>query len=518
LVGVFPVKEVDPAIDALKGRCSSYELDGDLHTFGGEDGTTLVVQAHDGYLVASANPSMLRSIDAASVLAGAGLPPGNVTLDLQLSPLAPMLQAALEQGRQVAKTRINQAAEQSAGVDSGGNGEEHGEDADQPESAEIAPATPSFDAAQADAMLDLYFDLLQDGLKNVSRVQISVELSGGHAILHKRLLPNPGSTLAGLLEAQSGGLPDLARLIPAKGNVGSVVANVVPTPAFSDALKAYLGGYLDAMEGLLASAAAEPAAEQFSQALVLMRPLMDRWIECYRGDFAASFALAPETGMSVVEVLGAGDVDACQSVIQETAKLYRQLDVGTGDEPVFVLTENALSHGGVQALRYETRLDTMLAMSGEPETEEATQMLHALFGGDSLVGYTGLAGDRMLVTAGVDAEQAFKDLVDRAARKKKKLDGGLTEAHFAPLQSGAGFFAAIDIGPLIRWVAEEIDEQDEELEKLAALPPEAGRIVYGGRLEKGFLTFEFALPLDMLRAIRELEEHDQPVADERAES
>ena len=52
-------------------------------------------------------------------------------------------------------------------------------------------------------------------------------------------------------------------------------------------------------------------------------------------------------------------------------------------------------------------------------------------------------------------------------------------------------------------LAERDRAEAPDAAKLAELPADVGRVVYGARLDGGNLTFEFSLPLQMMRAILE---------------
>jgi hypothetical protein len=335
-------------------------------------------------------------------------------------------------------------------------------------------------------------------------------------IFHKRLLPTPGSTLAGLIEGQEGGFPEIARLLPFEGDFVSVVANMRYTPAFVAAVKVYVSAYIDSMIPLMQSADADPFTQQFAPMMRALEPLIDLWFECQRGDFAGSFALDAERGLRVVEILGAADPEACRSVLAQSAQLYADLEPGPDGQRLFSVTEKALVHAGVQADRYETRLDLALAASptDDPEREEALQLLHSLFGSDALTTFSGLSGDLMLITGGAESEQAFKDLVDVSKKKKKKkLEGGLTPEAFAPLEPGPGLFVTMDLAALAGTVAASLaplaGDENEELERLKQFPADAGNLVYGARLDGGSLTIELAMPLKLIRSIREMIPDDE---------
>ena len=58
IVAAFPIREPDAAIAALEELFVAHEIEGGQHSFTREDGTTLVMELHEGYLLASMNAAM----------------------------------------------------------------------------------------------------------------------------------------------------------------------------------------------------------------------------------------------------------------------------------------------------------------------------------------------------------------------------------------------------------------------------------------------------------------------------
>jgi hypothetical protein len=490
LVVALPVTDADAALAALETIFPEHEAGEVQHTFRKEDGTPLTVELREGYLVAGANPTMLKGFELDVALSGAGLPPGSLALDLRLEPVAPMLQAAMEQGRQVAKQQMAAKAEAEA--------EEEGE----------AP----FEAENLNAMLDLYFDVLRDAVANVARIQLSVEITPDHGIFHKRLVPIAGSTLDGFVSAQDGGFPEIAKLIRSDGDMMGAVANLKQTPESTAALKGYFHTYVEAMGRLFEAIAEEqPASAQFGKMMAQVEPLLDPWFECQRGDLAMSFSLDPESGMEFTEIVGAANAEVCETVMAQSVELYKAIETAEGAEPWITMNPAALSHAGVEA--YMQKIDFGAIFAGAEAEADQMAAIQAMMGGDSMESFVGIRNDLMLVAGGAGAEERFKELVDLAGKTKKwkKGQGALTEASFAPLQVGPGFFAYVDLGRMLANMAEMMDEYADEFGVLAALEPDQRRIVYGGRFANGSMTIEFALPFEMIRTLRaavEEEEHE----------
>ena len=484
LVAALPVKDADGALAALQGLFADYQESGGRHTFTREDGTMLTVEVHDGYLLASVNAAMLTGFDVEAALSGAGLPPGNLVLDLRLEPVTPMLQAALEQGRQIAKQKMTTGAEGAEGDDA------------------------AFDAQSMGAMIDLYIDVLQDATRNVNRIQLAVEVTPQHGIIYNRLVPIPGSTLAGLIDAQSGGFPEIAKLVPDSGNLFGSVANIQLTPESTAAIKGYFHTYAAAVGQLLETVEEQPLTAQFGVIMTMMEPILDQWFECSRGDLAASFSFDAESGMNVTEIIGAANAETCEALMAEVVEIYDAVPANADGERWLTMTPGALTHAGVEAYRQETRFGAM--PDGGEMDDEAMKAVQKMMGGDAFETYAGIQRDLMLVTGGVDAEQRFKDLADLASKTKKwkKSEGTLTEESFAPLAPGAGMFAYIDLGSFLSNIATAMDEYETDFAVLGSLPADQRRVTYGGRLADGSMTLELALPFELIRAMRLAAEHD----------
>lgn len=517
LAGALPVSDVEAALLLLEERYETHGVNGSTHTFSRSGGTSLVVRAEEGYLVVGLDPTVVGNVDLAAVLGGGDLPPGNISLDIYLEEVAPVVQAGLLQGRQMVQVQMEAAAaeateeeekpegpaapseegvteEEEAAPDEEGatEGEEAAPD-EEGSSDEGITIEPVYDPQALMPVVDLYFDFIRDAINNVSRVQISIEVTGEHLLLHERLSPRAGSTLAGLVAAQSGGFPDLARLVDPEGAMMTMVGQVTRTPEFDAALAGYAGRYLDAVGGLMSGLGDQPFLEQYMGMMDSAPPLVEKWLACYRGDMAATFDIGLESGMRMTQVMGVRDAEACRTVMAQSSELMEAVPAGTDGEPFFDYAENVFSHAGVTANRTEMRFP--LSVVEDAEGEEAAELMRAMFGGDRLVTYQGLTGEHMVFTLGQEAEQAFKDVVDRVAAGGGGK--GLTEASFAPLVAGPGFLAVFDLGAFLE-LAAGFAENDEESEEIGLLAGTPGRVVYGARFSGTGLEIDLAFPLETL--------------------
>jgi hypothetical protein len=503
LAAALPVGDVDAALFLLEERFETHGVNESIHTFSRSDGTSLVVRAEEGYLVVGLDSSVVNDLDLATALGGSGIPPGNISMEINLEAVAPFVQAGVMQGRQMLEARMEaeaargreqgaaESGEADAETEEGGETPGEAGEGTEPE-AEIT-VEPEIDPQDMDPMLDLYFDFVSDAINNLRGMAISIEVTEQHLLLHNWVSPRAGSTFAGIVAAQSGGLPDVARLVDPEGAMIIVAGQVKRTPELDAAAAGYAGRYLKAMGGLLSGLKGQPFVEQLTGMIDELEPLVQQSLDCYSGEMAATVRIGSESGMRMTQVMGIGDDEACRTVLGRSAELLDAIPAGPDGERFLSVTENALSHAGVTANRTEARL--LLSLVEDAEGEEAAELMRTMFGDDRLVSYVGLGDEHVICTLGSDAEQAFKDVVDHIGQGGSA--NGLSEAYFAPLRTGPGFFAAFELGAFFDLVADfaKVEEERQQMEMLGASP---GRIVYGGRFSGTGLELGLAFPLETL--------------------
>lgn len=482
-VAALPVSDPAAAIEALEGRFEHHEQQGEVHVFGDVGGPSLHVATRDDYLLATGVPELLASFDLGQALARGDLPPGNLSADVLLDPLQPMVQMGLAAAQQ-------QLAAAGQEPDSG--------------------EEPALDPEVVTSMLAWYGNVLGDLFANVERLQLAVQVGDDHLLLRKRLVPKPGSTLADLVAAQTGGLPDAARLLDPGAPV-VVAGQFVLTPAFRTAMRAFLQSYFEMMTGVTSGLSESGAAEQARATLELWTggpdPLLARSVDCMQGDYAAQFDLTPGTGMSVVAVQGHEAGDRCRDLLSDVLR-------GSGEamralSPVSVtVTREAVRHAGLVADRMEWTL-TPAAETSDAEAEEA---MEALFGGKVLRIYMASTDDLWVSVMGGDAEARFRTLAEQLERNGS--GEGLRDDFVAPIETGPGFFGRVDLGALLSRVpailpADEAEDAAELGTVAARLTGAAGRVAFGLGLDAAGPRATLALPLGLLRILAEEMEEDE---------
>ena len=488
LTALFPASDANAAFEAIAAGFATENVGDDgVRAYGPEEGdASLFVAMRDGYLVAGASRDIVTRIDLEAALQMAVLPPGSIALDFYLEPIAPMAMMGLPAARQAVEQRMQQSAE------------------DRPEEAE-----QEWDPDTALAFVDIYFDFVRDLLTNTSRLQISIEVGSETLIFHKRAIPKDGSTFAGLVAAQQGGLPEAVRFLDPEDQFASFAGQVTITPEFAEALNAYLHAYANVMSQLpMEVASGMGFGESYQQFMKMFTEMSDDWMDCYRGDFAGTFRLHAEGGFQARQLVGVADEEKCKSLMTEMVRMASELPKPAEGEPVLTLTEEAFHESGVQGWRQEMTFAIPEDAAGE---EGLAAFWDMWFGeGGGFLSYSALAGDYLLTATGPSSRDDVTALVDSVTAKKKKKAKmvGLSAETFAPVATGPGFFGAFDLKKIFDAIIEHlpVDDEDDQaiLDVLRNAPETAGQIVEAARFESDALHVEIAVRLELFEVIGQM--------------
>jgi hypothetical protein len=382
--------------------------------------------------------NFVAEFDLNAALDRRDLPAGALAIEVALEPIAPFLQMYLVQGRDAIKQQIE-----------AGDG----------------------DAAGLVGMTDLYLDLAADLLNNVSRIQLALSVADDEFLIHKRLVPRSGTTLAEMLLAQQGALPEIARFVDPAEATWVVAGQISYTQAFRAAMDGYVARYGEALAGLGDTLDGSADLPGFGSWLTALAHSSTRMMTCHRGDIVMVTRISDE-GTAGLNVAGIEDVDACKSAVHEAAGVLAEMPAIPGAEMRVEVDEHAFDYRGVQALALRQTVDM-------PETEGEGLEMHT---------YMGIHESLLLsVTGGDQAEQEFRGLVDRVATHEKAA--GVEAALFAPVEVGAGFYGRVDVGEFLGSIA-ELAGADAE----AATPTASGVVVAGATFAKDALTIELVIP------------------------
>jgi hypothetical protein len=400
------------------------------------------------YVAAGAMKNFVAEFDLNAALDRRDLPAGAVAIEVALEPIAPFLQMYLVQGRDAIKQQIE------AG-----------------------------DAAGLAGMADLYLDLAADLLNNVSRIQLGLSVADDEFLIHKRLVPRSGTTLAEMLLAQQGALPEIARFVDPAEATWVVAGQISYTQGFRAAMDGYVARYGEALAGLGDTLDGSVDLPGFGSWLTALAHSSTRMMTCHRGDIVMVTRISDE-GMAGLNVAGIEDVDACKSAVHEAAGVLAEMPAIPGAEMRVEVDEHAFDYRGVQALALRQTVDM-------PETEGEGLEMHT---------YMGIHESLLLsVTGGDQAEQEFRGLVDRVAMHEK--GAGVEAALFAPVEVGAGFYGRVDVGAFLGSIAELAgSDPGSDPDGAAGSDPDAeqptgsGVVVAGATFAKDALTIELVIP------------------------
>jgi hypothetical protein len=490
IVAAFPVTDAEKVFGVLAESFAGHEELEGLHTYSNDMGPVLHALFRDGYVIAGGSGDLVKKFDLGVGLDRGDGPPGNMMLDLYLEPVAPMLQMGLMQGKQQFLSQL----ERSAG------------DADsmvQPEDMR--------------GLLDLYFTFIQNVLNNLSRIQISLQLDGSHVLLHERLVPKAGSTMAGLVGAQKGSFTELAGLVSPKSMMVGA-GGIEMTPAFREALNSFLDDYIAAVRPMIRRMAAsfldapadgESAAAEADALIDWYADMARQATACYRGDGAFSMDFLGTGGFSFTAAYGWNKTEACRLLPKTHMKSFGEKLAQYPSIGKFV----SMSDGGTQAgttiyvvdMDVKAMAETMAP--GDPQMAEVIDKVY----GEKLSMRMAYAEDLFAVVGGGGAEEKLSALL--AKRGQVGLQG-VKPSEFSPLGGRPGVFMRLDMGRFMEsmkgWVPEEGADAEEFARVAKAFSGPAGRIPMAVVFDSGAATAQVAVPMATLESIGKM------VAEEKA--
>jgi ribosomal protein L1 len=468
-VGAIPVADIDAAIDAMKAAVEGVEVDenGIVHVPGGQ--SEFLFLPSDGYLVFGQNPNLMGGFDASELLSGANLPPGTIAAEFNVDSMRAMIGMAMEGARQRVAAGIAEGAEEA-------------------------------DEEAVAAVTDTVIGWLQDLVANTRSVQLALEVTDSHFIVHNHYLPAAGSTLEGFLGAQEGGMPAIARLLDDQDSAMTMVGNVTWTDEATAAFQGFMQGYATLIESAVAGNE-EYAALGFSE---MMPAMMNRYadmMKCMRGDMVQ--VLDMSKGMRFTQVAGIRDSEDCSDVTQQMLDMAAELPEGFSELVSF--SANGLSHRGVTALSYGVDPRKFVNMPNDEGFNEAMTMLDGMFGEGGFKAYLAQTDGQLVSAGGAGAEASLKRVIDRL--KDRKSGDGIDESVFEPFDVGAGLYFNMDFGRLIEGIAAVLPEDvadDAEMAEVQEIFGALGAMTGGLDFQRDALGIKFAMPTAGLSTIAEM--------------
>jgi len=477
-VGALPVSDVDAAVSAMKSAVEGVEVDenGLIHVPTGEQ-SEMVLLPKNGYLVFGQNPNLVGGFDPTELLSGAHLPPGTIAAEFNVDSMRAMIGMAMQGARQNIAATIAQKAE------------EQGE---------------ALDAESAAAVANMGIEWVEALVANTRSVQLALELTDSHLIVHNHYLPVSGSALEGFLRAQKGGMPDVARLLDGEDSSMTLVGNVTWTDEAIAAFEGLMNGYATLVQDVMAKN--EELGEMGALA-ELMPQIMDQYgsmWKCMRGDIAQVVHLSD--GLQFTQVSGIRDSEECgdldQRVLDMTSELPEELS------EIFTISPNGLTHRGVTALEYGMDFGKFGDLSDEEGVEEAMTMLNGMFGEDGFKTYMALSDGYWISSGGAGADVSMRRLIDRI--KDKKRGGGIDETAFEPFTVGAGLYFMMDFGRFFGGLSGFLPESADtaEIAELQEVFGALGAMTGGVDFQRDALGLKFAMPTAGLSKIGEMAQRE----------
>lgn len=446
----LPVRDPQSLAATLAREYPDQVVEDSLHTLAGKNGSDVFLRFLGDHVVLGQMRVYVENFDLAAALDPRDLPPGPITIEVRIEPLAPLIQMGLASARAMAAQ----------------NGAAQGGDPD-------ATAVADF--------MDLYFDVLTDVMNNISRLQISADVQGGNLTLVKRLVARPGTTLEGMLAAQSGALPPIASYLDPRDAAYVVAGQLELTPAFRLALADYARRYGAVMESLGETVEASAAMPGFGGFMGRLGGAAAGFIDCYRGDMAQVMRFG-DAGMEGAGVAGVVDADRCRAAVEEMAETMVGMPALAENGMTVEFEREALVYAGVRASRQSVH-------PAPGAEEDAREALGRIWGEGGMTTYSGFLGPLMLTATG-GGEPAFRALVDRASAAAK--GPGIGADYFAPLKPGPGFYVRADLGRLAAWISTLAPESES-----GELPFGAGAVVAGARFTPDAATVEIIVPTSL---------------------
>lgn len=392
-VGAFPVADVEATIAAMKSGKQGVFVDenGLIHVPMGEAPELLLLPSK-GYLLYGHNPNLIGGFDPTELLSGAHLPRGTIAAEFNADPLRAMIGMGMEGARQALAGVIAQGAEK------GGRALD----------AETTAALANTIVGWAAALVD-----------NTRSIQLSLQVSDKHLVVHNRYLPVEGSTLAALLQTQKGGMPEVARLLDGNGASMTMVANVNLTDEATAALAGFMQGYGALLQSVLSG------NTEMGPLAGLMPTLMEQstgMLKCMRGDLAQVMDTTAD-GLRYALVSGLRDTQECRTLDQTVGKILSAHPEALGE--TMTHSPGALAHRGVEAAKIRVN-------AGE------------MFGADGWESYLATTAGVWINAGGRDGDETMRTLIDRV--KDSKRGRGIDAAVFEPFKVTAGVYFTIDPG------------------------------------------------------------------------
>lgn len=476
-----PVSDAAAAITALETRLPNHAVEGELHSFSADEGPTLYLTAAEGYVRLGGNADLVKRVDPL-----ANGPTGSaLSAEIFLEPVAPMIQASLAMAKQQMMASLEAEAR--------GEGE--------------AP----FDPTTMGPMFDVYFDAIRWLVANASSFRVRLDVKDGYVRFAEDLVPKPDGALAGFIAAQTGGLPEIAKLAD-EGSAWYMAGRLSLTDEHRQGLKSFVDGYIDLVTSVLDSqaapaenggsdtasdaAAAGPIAF-WDEYMAVMTPYVGRWIDCLRGDMVVSIASSDGPSFRFTEAFGLVDSEACSSLVSEMGDHFADaVEASPELSEAFTLARGP-EIGGSESLIMTFDMVKMLHEMGQPSDEQAEAMMTAMYG-ETMSAAMVAVGDVVLAAGGPQAADHLGELA-------VELSAPGQAPSFAPLEVRPGMMLGMNLGAMMSWMKDAAPEGADAFQRAAErLSGAAGRVLMSMTFASKTATFDIAVPLETIGVLADI--------------
>jgi hypothetical protein len=472
------VADIDAAVAAMKSVVEGVVVDenGLIHVPTGDE-SEMVLLPSNGYLLFGQNPNLVGGFDPTGLLSGDHLPPGTIAAEFNVDSMRAMIGMAMQGARQQIAAAIAKGAE------------EGGE---------------AMDAETAAAASDMAIEWLEALVANTRSIQLALEVTDSHLIVHNHYLPVSGSVLEGFLHAQEGGMPDIARLLDDENSSMTMVGNVTWTDEAIAALEGFMGSYASVLQGMLAKNTDLGDMESLADFLPGMMDQYAGMWKCMRGDIAQ--VVHTSDGLQFTQISGIRDSEECGDLNQTILDMASGLPEALSE--IFTISPNGLTHRGVTAIEYAMDFGKFINLQDEEGAEEVTTLLNGMFGEDGFKTYMAQADGYWIGSGGAGADESMRLMIERV--KDKKKGDGIDEAVFEPFTVGAGFYFMMDFGRFFGGFSQFLPESADagELAQMQEVFGALGAMTGGLDFQRDALGLKFAMPTAGLSKIAEMAQRE----------
>jgi len=325
-------------------------------------------------------------------------------------------------------------------------------------------------------------------------------VTDNHLIIHNHYLPVSGSTLEGFLQAQKGGMPDIARLLDDENSSMTVVGNITWTDEATAAFEGLMDGYSSMLQSVLAN---NEDLGEMGPLADLLPGMMDQYAslwKCMRGDLAQ--VVHTSGGLQFTQVSGIRDSEECGDLGQMILNMVSGFPEAVSE--VFTISPDGLTHRGVTAIEYGIDIGKFVKLQGEEGAAEVAKMLNGMFGEDGFKTYMAQADGYWISSGGAGADESMRLMIERI--KDKKKGDGIDESVFEPFTVGAGFYFMMDFGRFFGGFSQFLPEGDDmaELAQIQEVLGALGAMTGGIDFQRDALGLKFAMPTAGLSTIAEM--------------